>query len=228
MGIDVVQRRAELKNAEQRALERHRTLGERAKQAALFPFFWAMLLIPRLRRLRRRVWTWSFVRLGVAACATWLGWSYTNAGAGKAALILSLLLFAFSLLVRAKPQEKSIDDLAHELNALIVLNGGLCCPAPQAVPVPAHIVVRPDQLIVVGPRERRIMEIPLAAVRNLAAHPVSNGEGASPWEVEVNWADGEPHSTTFQYEGAFAEHLARVTESTLRSQWKKELPVIPA
>jgi hypothetical protein len=28
------------------------------------------------------------------------------------------------------------------------------------------------------------------------------------------------------YDGHFAEHLAQVTESTLRSQWKKDLSVI--
>jgi hypothetical protein len=57
-----------------------------------------------IQRLRTRVWTWNFIRLGVAACATWLGWRYTNAGAGPLSLALSLLLFAFSLLLRSNPE----------------------------------------------------------------------------------------------------------------------------
>jgi hypothetical protein len=191
--------------------------------------FGAILIIPRIRRLRRRVWAWACVRLAVAACATWLGWRYKHAGAGVTSLAASLLLFAFSLLVRAKPVTKSVDALADELSALIVLNGGIFRQTPDSTPIqPAQIFVHPEQIIIVGPRERRLLEIPLTKVRNLAVHPVPNGAGESvePWEVEITWVADAPCTTTFHYDGAFAEHLARVTESTLRGQWKKDLPVI--
>ncbi len=141
----------------------------------------------------------------------------------------ALLLFAFSLLVRAKPEAKSADAIAAELGALIVLNGGTFQESPDSPPIGhAQIFVHPEQIIVLGPRERRLLEIPLAKVRSLAAHPVTNGtgEGAEPWEVEINWVADGPCTTTFQYDGVFAEHLARVTESTLRSQWIKDLTVI--
>jgi hypothetical protein len=200
-----------------------------AKQAGLFMLFGTMLMIPRIRRLRRRVWAWTCVRLAVAACATWLGWRYKHAGAGVASLAASLLLFAFSLVVRAKPEVKSLDGLAHELSALIVLNGGIFRQSPDFTPIPqAQIFVHPEQIIVLGPRERRLLEIPLGKVRDLTVHPVADGagEGLEPWEVEIDWAADGPCAATFHYDGAFAEHLARVTESTLRSQWKKGLPVI--
>ena len=186
-------------------------------------------MIPRIRRLRRRVGAWACVRLGVAACGTWLGWRYTHAGAGVASLVGALLLFAFSLLVRAKPEVKSADALARELGALIVLNGGTFLESPDSTPIEqAQIFVHPERIIVLGPRERRLLEIPLAKVRNVAANPVTNGagEGAEPWEVEIEWLGDGPCTTTFHYDGVFAEHLARVTESTLRSQWIKDLPVI--
>jgi hypothetical protein len=202
-----------------------------AKQAGLFMLFGTMLMIPRIRRLRRRAGAWACVRLGVAACATWLVWRHTHAGAGAASLVVGLLLFVFSLLVRAKPEVKSTDAIARELGALIVLNGGMFQPSSDSTPLQqVQIFVQPDQIIVVGPRERRLLEIPLAKVRNLAAHPAPNGvgEGANPWEVEINWLAEESCTTTFHYDGAFAEHLARVTESTLRSQWIKDLPVIQA
>jgi len=140
-----------------------------------------------------------------------------------------LLLLAFSLLIRAKPAVKSKDALADELSALIVLNGGIFRRSPDSTPIrQAQIFVHPEQIIVLGPRERRLLEIPLTKVRKLAAHPVAKGagEGLAPWEVEINWVADGPCATTFHYDGAFAEHLARVAESTLRSQWKKELPVI--
>ena len=78
---------------------------------------------------------WACVRLGVAACATWLGWRYKHAGAGVASLVGALLLFAFSLLVRAKPVVKSADALAAELSALIVLNGGIFLQSPDSTPI---------------------------------------------------------------------------------------------
>ena len=205
------------------------TFGQWAKQAGLFILFGTILIIPRIRRLRRSVGAWAYVRLGVAACATWLVWRHTHAGAGAASLVGGLLLFAFSLLVRAKPVGKSTDALAHELGALIVLNGGIFRQSLDSTPVQqAQILVHPEQIIVLGPREQRLLEIPLAKVRNLAAYPITNGagQGSEPWEVEINWLADGPCKTTFHYEGAFAEHLARVTESTLRGQWKKDLPII--
>jgi hypothetical protein len=141
-----------------------------------------------------------------------------------------LLLLAFSLLIRAKPAVKSMDALAHELSALIVLNGGIFRQSPDSIPIEsAQILVHPERIIVLGPRQRRLLEIPLAQVRNLAACAVTNGigEGVEPWEVQITWVADAPCTTTFRYDGAFAEHLARVTESTLRSQWKKDLPIIP-
>jgi hypothetical protein len=142
----------------------------------------------------------------------------------------ALLLFAFSLLVHAKPELKSMDALAQELKALIVLNGGIFRQSPGSTPIqPAQILVHPEQIIVLGPRERRLLEIPLAKVRSLAAYsvPKGTGEDVEPWEVEITWMADASCTTTFHYDGAFAQHLAQVTESTLRSQWKKDLPVIP-
>jgi hypothetical protein len=155
-------------------------------------------------------------------------WRYAQGGSGAAALAGGLFLLAFSLLARAKPVVKSVDALAHELSALIVLNGGVFRQSPDSPPVrQVQILVHPERIIVMGPRERLLLEIPLAKVRNLEAQPVTKGaeEGGGPWEVEISWLADAPCTTTFHYDGVFAEHLARVAESTLRSQWKKELPV---
>jgi len=207
------------------------TFGQRVKKAGLFILFGTILVIPRLRRLRRRPGAWACVRVGVAACATWLVWRHQQGSAGVGSVMAGLLLFAFSLLVHAKPEVKSVDAIASELGALIVLNGGIFRETPDSDVVRrTQIFVQPTQLIVQGPGERVLLEIPLAQFRTLTARPVSSatGKGPEPWEVEINWAADAPCTTTFRYEGVFAEHLAQVTESTLRSQWKKELPVIPA
>lgn len=201
----------------------------KAKRAGLFLLFGTLLFIPRLRRLRRRVVPWTGIRLGAALGGVWILWRVVHADAGLAWLVLGLPLLAFSLLIRARPEEKSVDALARELNALIVLNGGSFRQPPAAAPVhQAQILVHPERLIVVGPREQRLLEIPLHTIQTLTAHQAANGarEGWESWEVEVRWLAEGPGTATFHYDGVFAEHLARVAESVLRSQWKKELPVI--
>jgi hypothetical protein len=145
-------------------------------------------------------------------------------------MVAGILLFALSLLVHAKPLTKSVDAIASELGALIVLNGGVFRETPDSTAVRrTQIFVHPTQVIVQGPGERHLLEIPMAKFRSLAAHAVANGtgKGHDPWEVEIEWIADASCTTTFRYEGVFAEHLAQVTESTLRSQWKKDLPVIP-
>lgn len=199
-----------------------RTLGQMVKQAGLLASFEITMTF---RRLRRRVWTWSLIRLGVAAAATGLIWRYRHAGAGLASLIGGLALFAFALFFRTRH-----DPLADDLGALMVLNGGTFRQTPDAPPVPrSRIFVQPEQFTVVGESEDLLLGVPLAKVQKLAAHPAAGADpGAkNPWQVEVNWTDEDPCTTTFEYDGVFAEHLARVTESTLRSQWKKGLPIAP-
>jgi hypothetical protein len=192
--------------------------------------FGTILLIPRLRRLRRRVWSWTCVRLALATCGGWLVWRFVQGRPGAVTLVLGLLLMGIALLVRAQPPRKSVDALAIERHALIVLHGGIYRGPTAATPVSkAQIFVHPDRIIVLGPRERPLLDIPWSQVQNLAAHPVNrqNGRGAESWEVEILWMAEACGAATFQYEGAFAEHLARVAEATLRSQWKRDLPVLP-
>jgi len=217
-------------NSGEQPTQPRRTIGRVGKQAGLFILFGTILLIPRLRRLRRRVWAWTCVRVAGVACGGWLVWRYAHARAGAQTLACGSLLLAFSLLIRAKPMVKSPDALAHELGALVVLNGGMFRLSPDSTPTrKSQLFVHPERIIVLGPRENLLVEIPLAKVQGLEARPVNNGSGedAGPWAVVITWMAVGPCTTTFQYNGTFAEHLARVAESTLRSQWKKGLPVVP-
>jgi hypothetical protein len=218
---------AEKDSTEQPAQPRP-TFGQGAKRAGLFILFGTILVIPRIRRLRRRVWAWTLVRLFAAGCGGWLVWRYAHVRSGMVALAGGLLLLICGLLIRAKPLVKSVDAIANDLGALIVLNGGAFRSTPNSAPIQqTKIFVQPQQVIIQGPGERRLLEIPMAKFRSLTARQAPNGtrKGADAWEVEINWVAAESRTTTFLYEGPFAEHLAQVTESTLRSQWKKELPV---
>ena len=192
--------------------------------------FGTILVIPRIRRLRRKVWAWTCVRIVAATCGGWLVWRYAHIRSGATALAGGLLLLILSLLLRAKPIVKSVDAIASELGALIALNGGTFQSTADAPVVRrAQIFVHPTSVIVQGLGEKRLLEIPVRKFLDLTVrpHPDGSGKGFQRWEVAINWMAEVPRTTTFLYEGPFAEHLAQVTESTLRSQWKKELPVIP-
>jgi len=201
------------------------------KRAALTVLFTAILIIPKIRALRRKIWEWSAVRLLVAALGCLLGWRYRHAQGGLVDLVFGIALMAFGLLVRAKPQARSVDAQARELDALVVLNGGAFIP--HGADRPARIVsifVNPDRLFVVDEREHTLEEIPMVRVRELEARPVTSPcepeAEAQTWDLTITWESNEMRTARFRYDGVFAEHLARVAENTLRNLLRKELPIL--
>jgi hypothetical protein len=201
------------------------------RKAALSVLFAAILMIPKLRRLRRRIWEWSAVRILVALLGCLLGWRYKHAHGGVVDLVVGVALMAFGLLVRAKPEAKSVDTQARQLDALVVLNGGAFIPAGAERPSRlVNIFVNPDRLFVVDEREYTLEEIPLVRVRELVARPIpAQGEPeaeAQTWDLAITWESKEMRTARFRYEGVFAEHLARVAETTIRNLLRKDLPVL--
>jgi hypothetical protein len=206
----------------------------RLKQAALAFLFSAVLVIPRVRRLRRRVRVWTLIRVFAAVAGAWLVWQFIRGNAGIPSLLFAITLAGFGLL-RARPERKSVDDLAREVNALVVLNGGSWINPEHSKPVPkTRRFVVPDRLVVFTASLQQAAQIPLSGVRQVCTHavlpasPTMNGDTvAQAWEMEIFWTStGKAHSATFRFEGFFAEHLARVAERTITSVWKKQLPVL--
>ena len=149
--------------------------------------------------------------------------------------MFGLGLALFGLLVKARPERKTVDDVARELNALVVLNGGSWTNGEHSKAIPeTSIFVVADRLVVLTARFHAIAEIPVAGVRNVSVHeaipvtPRKNVDAAAEtWQTEVTWTStGETHTGTFRFDGFFAEHLARVAEQTIISVWKKQLPVL--
>jgi hypothetical protein len=200
------------------------------RKATLSVLFATILVIPKVRRLRRRIWEWSAVRILVASLGCLLGWRYKHANGGVVDLVVGVALMAFGLLVRAKPEAKSVDAQARQLDALVVLNGGAFIPAGNERPSRlVSIFVNPDRLFVVDEHEHTLEEIPLVRVRELAARPVlAQGEPegeAQTWDLEITWESKDSRTARFRYDGVFAEHLARVAETTVRNVLRKDSPV---
>jgi len=205
------------------------------RKAALSVLFAAIMVIPGVRRLRRKIWEWSAVRILVASVGCLLGWRYKHANGGVVDLVVGVALVAFGLLVRAKPEAKSVDAQARELDALVVLNGGAFIPAGNERPSRlVRIFVNPDRLFVVDEHEHTLEEIPLVRVRELAVQSVSrripvSGESeaeAQTWDLAITWESKDMRTARFRYDGFFAEHLARVAETTVRNVLRRELPVL--
>ncbi len=210
-----------------------RAFRQGAKQAGLSLLFSTVLMIPRLRRLRRKVWAWTAIRLVAALAGAWLTWRFTRMPAGTGSFVLGLVLLAFALLVGAKPEAQSVDTLARSLNAMVVLNGGTFVAAGEGKPSRGvRIFVSLERLFVLDSQDQRLAEIPVAAVRHLVTRAVSagraTGDSATPWELEIAWESGGIQKATFRYEGFFADHLARVAETTLSNLLRKDLPVLKA
>jgi hypothetical protein len=200
------------------------------RKAALSVLFAAILVIPKVRRLRSRILEWSAVRILVAFLGCLLGWRYKHANGGVVDLVLGVALMAFGLLVRAKPEAKSVDAQARELDALVVLNGGAFIPAGNERPSRlVRIFVNPDRLFVVDEHEHTLEEIPLVRVRELVVRPIpAAGESeaeAQTWDLEITWESKDSRTARFRYDGVFAEHLARVAETTVRNLLRKGSPV---
>jgi len=201
------------------------------KKAALSTLFAAILIIPKVRALRRKIWEWSAVRLLAAALGCLLGWRYKHAHGGKVDLVVGIALMAFGLLVRAKPQTKSVDAQAREFDALVVLNGGAFIPHGAERPSRlVSIFVNPDRLFVVDEREHTLEEIPMVRLRALEVLPVTSPgepeEEAQTWDLAITWESREMRTARFRFDGVFAEHLARVAENTVRNLLRKDLPVL--
>jgi hypothetical protein len=206
-------------------------LWQALRKGALSVLFAAILVIPKVRALRRKIWEWSAVRILVASLGCLLGWRYKHANGGVVDLVVGVALMAFGLLVRAKPEPKSVDAQARELDALVVVNGGAFIPAGGERPsCLVSIFANPDRLFVVDEREHTLEEIPLVRVRELAARPVlAPGESeaeAQTWELEITWEAKETRTVRFRYEGVFAEHLACVAETTIRNLLRRDLPIL--
>ncbi|MGH9325989.1 MAG: hypothetical protein ACRD2B_04780 [Terriglobia bacterium] len=201
------------------------------KRVAIGFVFAVILMIPRLGRLRRNARIWTVIRVILGIVGVWLIVGFARGEAGSAPLVAGIILAAFAILFSAHPEKKSVDALSRNLNALVVLNGG-CFVEDGRPALPAQLFLTPDRLLALGENDARLAVIPLAGLRSASIHPsptASEKQNKPPiWEFEVTWDSDGMHSARFLYEGAFAEHLARVAEKSLTSIWKKGLPVLPS
>jgi hypothetical protein len=200
------------------ALSQPESSFRKLRQFAIGALFALVLLIPKILHVRRNPRSWLLFRmfLGVAGAAlvvlpVGLGTSFVPAIVGLAMFISAILL------PPAKP-DTSADDKARELGALVVVNGGRFNPG-EASFFAAQLFVGDENISVRDPQLQPVLEIPVSEITLTRAE-----ESHDCWLLRVNWAD---KTAVFSYRGVFAEHLARVAETTIRSVMRSALPVLP-
>jgi hypothetical protein len=192
--------------------------GRRLRQLAVGALFALVLLISKILHVRRNPRSWMLFRifLGLAGAALvvlpiGLGTSFVPAIVGLAMFISAILL------PPAKP-DANADDKARELGALVVVNGGRLQPgsAPSAA---VQLFVGVESVWVLDRRFQPLLEIPVNEIT--AACAVQSEES---WRLQMTWAS---RTAEFSYGGIFAEHLARVAETTIRGVMRPALLVLP-
>ncbi len=194
------------------------TTTTRLRNFGLGALFAVVLLLPRLLNLRRdrRSWLAFRVLLAIAGASLvvlpislWNSWHAAIAG-------LAMFLAAI-LLPDAKP-DTTLADTAARLGAFVIVNGG-SYGLEDAPPSMVRLFVCPERVWALDSHQHPLLVIPTAEISSAIA-----SESASDWIVRIRWAE---HTADLHYRGIFAEHLARVAESTLHAVIHVPLPVLP-
>ncbi len=178
--------------------------GKKLRQLAVGVLFALVLLIPKILHVRRNPRSWMLVRIfwGVA---------------GAALVVLGLAMFVSAILLPPAKPDADTGEKARELGALVVVNGGRF--TLREASFAAQLFVGSEHISVCDSRLQSFLEIPVSEITSAQAEE-SNGR----WFLRVNWAN---KTAAFGYRGVFAEHLARVAETTIRSVMRPVLPVLP-
>ena len=206
------------------AVSQEEGTGARFRNLLVGALFALVLLIPKLLRIRRNPQAWTAFRvfLGFAGAALvvlplslWNSWLAAIAG---------LAMFLAAILLPPAESHLIPDEKARELGTLVVINGGKFRPA-NAAPVLVQLFVGADNICVLDAQLQPLLVIPVAEITTASSVPTqASSHAKNRWILQVRWSD---QSADFSYQGVFAEHLARVAQTTLGSVIPAPLPILP-
>jgi hypothetical protein len=192
------------------AASQHEGAFARLRNLLIGAVFAVVLLIPKLLRIRHNAQSWMAFRifLGFAGAALvilplslWNSWLAAIAG---------LAMFLAAILLPPAKSQPDPDEKARELGALVIVNGGKY-HAADASPAAVRLFVSAERIWALDSYLNTLLEIPTAEITSAVALPTRTKDR---WVLQVRWAD---NVVEFFYQGIFAEHLARVAETTLAS-----------
>ena len=200
------------------ALSQPESFGKRLRHFAVGALFALVLLIPKILHARRNPRSWMLFRifLGVAGAA--LVVLPLGLGASSVPAIVGLAMFISAILLPPAKPDTSADDKVRELGALVVVNGGRYQQG-SAASAAVQLFVGVERIWALDRHFQPLLEIPVGEITAAGAQ-----EFEESWRLRVTWAS---QTGEFSYGGIFAEHLARVAETTVRSVMRPALPVLP-
>ena len=194
------------------------SLTAKFRSLALSILFALVLLGPKLLRLHHDKRCWMAFRLVLAATGTLLVIQPLRLLNPWLPGIIGLAMFLMAILLPPATPMTSVNDKVRELGALVVVHGGEFQPDRRSR-MTVLLFVGVDRIHVLDQHLQPLLTIPVAEVLSVAVTQTDDH-----WVLRISSSD---HSTEFSYGGVFAEHLARMAESTLRSVVPFSLPVMP-
>jgi hypothetical protein len=188
------------------------------REVLIGALFAVVLLVPKLLHLRRNPKVWMFFRIFLGLVGASLVIVPVGMGNSFFLSVLGLAMFIGAILLPPAEPNTNTDDKARELGAFVVVNGGRF-KLGEAPSFAAQLFVGPDHVSVLDSDFQSYLEIPVSEITSARAE-----ESHGRWYLRIDWANT---TATFLYRGVFAEHLARVAESTLHGVMRPALPVIP-
>jgi hypothetical protein len=193
-------------------------LGKRLRQFAVGILFALALLIPKMLHVRRNPRSWMLFRIFLGVTGAALVVLPLGLGTSFVPAIVGLAMFITSILLPPTKMETNVDDEARELGAFVVVNGGRFQPE-EAPSLAAQLFVGAEHISVLDLHFQPLLKIPVGEITTARTEELDGR-----WVLRVNWAT---KTAVFAYHGVFAEHLARVAESTIGSVMRPALPVLP-
>jgi hypothetical protein len=190
----------------------------RIRNLAIGSLFALVLLVPRLLRLRRDERSWAAFRVLLAITGAALVILPLSLWNSWLAAIAGLALFLLAILAPPARSAIDLDAKTLELGASVVVNGGSYHDS-NAAEVPVKLFAGVETVSLLDPRLQPLLVIPTRQISS-----VQVAEIVGRWVLRIHYAD---RSEELSYRGVFAEHFARVAESTLLGVIPAALPLLP-
>jgi hypothetical protein len=194
------------------------SFGKRLRHLFVGVLFALVLLIPKILHARRNPRSWMFFRIFLGAAGTALVILPLGAWTSYAPAIVGLTMFVSAILLPPAKPLTNAGDKARELGALVVVNGGRF-ELGDSSSFAAQLFVGAEHISVRDSHFQSFLEI---SVKEITSAQAKESHGR--WFLQINWAD---ETAAFAYDGVFAEHLARVAETTIQSVMRPALPALP-
>lgn len=201
------------------AISQSESFGKWLRHFAVGTLFALVLLIPKMLHARRNPRSWMLFRIFLGAAGAALVVWPLSLGTNFVPGVVGLAMFTAAILLPPAKTETNADDKARELGAFVVVNGGRFQPAEVSSSFAAQLFVGAEHISVLDSHFLPSLKIPVGEITSACAE-----EFHGRWFLRVNWGS---QTAVFAYHGVFAEHLARVAETTIGSVMRPALPVLP-